>query len=167
MGLMAPLAARCRAPLPPRRSGTRHRPRAGPRRAVRVAASAVVSPQTADGALLPSSPELVAAVASPAVGSPARVGEFESGGGGWQVQSAPALVGEVAEALEEEPGGLLWPFPLPASRSASGSAYLGLTYGYLLFTAAKLISEGSELLLEVRCRPGPASKPHMLQTFRA
>lgn len=37
----------------------------------------------------------------------------------------------------------------PCSTSLSGNMFLILVYGYLLFTAAKLISEGSELLLEV------------------
>lgn len=38
---------------------------------------------------------------------------------------------------------------LPCSKSVGGNVSLMLAYGYLLFTAAKLISEGSELLLEV------------------
>lgn len=39
---------------------------------------------------------------------------------------------------------------LPCSTSVGGNLFLMLGYGYLLFTAAKFISEGSELLLEVR-----------------
>lgn len=38
---------------------------------------------------------------------------------------------------------------LPCSKSVGGNVSLMLAYGYLLFTAAKFISEGSELLLEV------------------
>lgn len=38
---------------------------------------------------------------------------------------------------------------LPCSESVGGNVFLLLGYGYLLFIAAKLISEGSELLLEV------------------
>lgn len=37
----------------------------------------------------------------------------------------------------------------PCSNSLPGNLFLMLVYGYLLLTAAKLISEGSELLLEV------------------
>jgi len=39
---------------------------------------------------------------------------------------------------------------LPCSTSVGGNLFLMLGYGYLLFTAAKFISDGSELLLEVR-----------------
>lgn len=38
---------------------------------------------------------------------------------------------------------------LPCSTSVGGNLFLMLSYGYLLFTAAKFISDGSELLLEV------------------
>lgn len=38
---------------------------------------------------------------------------------------------------------------LPCSTSVGGNLFLMLVYGYLLFTAAKFISDGSELLLEV------------------
>lgn len=38
---------------------------------------------------------------------------------------------------------------LPCSTSVGGNLFLMLGYGYLLFLAAKFISDGSELLLEV------------------
>jgi len=42
---------------------------------------------------------------------------------------------------------------LPCSNSVGGNLFLMLGYGYLLFTAAKFISDGSELLLEVKTFP--------------
>jgi len=42
---------------------------------------------------------------------------------------------------------------LPCSTSVGGNLVLMLGYGYLLFTAAKFISDGSELLLEVKAFP--------------
>ena len=65
---------------------------------------------------------------------------------------APSLVADIAAispACEEEPAPPLWPFLLPCSDSVGGNVFLGLAYGYLLLTAANLISEGSEELLEV------------------
>eukprot|EP00802_Teleaulax_amphioxeia_P006748 Tamp_06753.p1 GENE.Tamp_06753~~Tamp_06753.p1 ORF type:complete len:742 (+),score=146.07 Tamp_06753:3-2228(+) len=51
---------------------------------------------------------------------------------------------ELARTVCEETYGLL-----PCSLSAGGNLFLMAAYGFLLFTAAGLISEGSELLLEV------------------
>lgn len=65
---------------------------------------------------------------------------------------APGLLFDVAAtspACAEEPAPPLWPFLLPCSDSVGGNVFLGLAYGYLLLTAAQVISEGSELLLEL------------------
>eukprot|EP00873_Tetraselmis_striata_P010900 jgi/Tetstr1/431164/TSEL_020876.t1 len=95
-----------------------------------------------------TAPAPPAQMAAPPV-TPAAAQTSGSSGLWAEARPAPPLVAELAEAPKEERGGLLWPFPLPASSSVSGNAYLMLTYGYLLFFAAKLISEGSELLLEI------------------
>jgi hypothetical protein len=42
---------------------------------------------------------------------------------------------------------------LPCSTSVGGHLFLMSAYGYLLFLAAKFISDGSELLLEVGMAP--------------
>ena len=41
----------------------------------------------------------------------------------------------------------------PNCDNVGGSAFLCFVYGYILLTAANLISDGSELLLEI-CSPG-------------
>lgn len=76
------------------------------------------------------------------------------------VAASPALsdLGEAGpqRVCVEENGGLFWPFPLPSSYSASGNLFLMLSFGYILLSAAGLISKGSELLLEVSGTSAPA-----------
>lgn len=64
----------------------------------------------------------------------------------WTIASNSNELYQVAESggVCEETYGVL-----PCSTSIGGNVFLMLAYGYLLFTAAKLISDGSELLLEV------------------
>jgi len=65
-------------------------------------------------------------------------------GGASMAMAADSGAAEAVKAFCEEPYGYL-----PCSTAAGPNVFLMATYGFLLFQAAKFISEGSELLLEV------------------
>jgi len=90
-------------------------------------------------------PSLFLSAAEPASRSEAPHDKYQN----YEAPPVVAISEAAIESCQEEKGGLLWPFPLPTSHSASGNLWLLLSYGYVLFSAARLISEGSELLLEI------------------